>query len=85
MTFVTEFLISLRGIPRPSLAAIKASGYPVALEARADERDKRALTYIEQIFSSNSDNNKENPNLDDAIFLRSRVESVLDIALANYA
>jgi hypothetical protein len=39
------------------LAAIKASGYPVALEARADERDKRALTYIE-IFSSNSDNNK---------------------------
>ena len=46
MTFVTEFLISLRGIPRPSLAAINARGYPVALEARADERDKRALTYI---------------------------------------
>lgn len=59
MTFVTEFLISLRGIPRPNLAAIKASGYPVALEARADERDKRALTYIfEQIFSSDSDNIK---------------------------
>lgn len=58
MTFVTEFLISLRGIPRPSLAAMKARGYPVALEARADERDKRALTYIEQMFSSNSDNNK---------------------------
>ena len=58
MTFVTEFLISLRGIPRPSLAAIKANGYPVALEASADERDKRALTYIEQIFRSDSDNNK---------------------------
>ena len=58
MTLVTEFLISLRGIPRPSLAAIKASGYPVALEARADERDKRALTYIEQTFNSNADNNK---------------------------
>jgi hypothetical protein len=55
------------------------------LEAGADERDKRELTYIEQIFSSNSDNNKYNPNLDDAVFLRSRVESVLDIALANYA
>ena len=52
MTFVTEFLISLRGIPRPSLAAIKASGYPVALEARADERDKRALTCIKQIYSA---------------------------------
>ena len=47
-------------MPRPSLAAIKASGYPVALEARADERDKRALTYFEHInmFSSNSDDNK---------------------------
>jgi hypothetical protein len=59
VTFVTEFLISLRGIPRPSLAAIKASGYPVALEARADDRDKRALTYIiEQIFRFNSNNKK---------------------------
>ena len=58
MTFVTEFLISLRGIPRPNLAAIKASGYPVALEASADERDKRALTYIEQIVSFISDENK---------------------------
>jgi hypothetical protein len=58
VTFVTEFLISLRGIPRPSLAAINASGYPVALEARADERDKRALTYIEQRFSSNSNKSK---------------------------
>lgn len=58
MTFVTEFLISLRGIPRPNLAAIKASGYPVALEASADERDKRALTYIEQIVSFISDKNK---------------------------
>ena len=38
-TFMTEFSISLRGIPRPSLAAIKASRYPVALEARADKRD----------------------------------------------
>jgi hypothetical protein len=30
---------------------MKASGYPVALEAKADERDKRALTYIEQKLS----------------------------------
>ena len=52
MTFVTEFFISLRGIPRPSLAAIKASGYPVALEARAEERDKRALTYILNKYST---------------------------------
>lgn len=58
MTFVTEFLISLRGIPRPNFAAIKASGYPVALEARADERDRRALTYVEQILSSELDDNK---------------------------
>ena len=58
MTFVTEFLISFRGIPRPSFAAIKASGYPVALEARADERDKRALTYVQQMLSYNLDDNK---------------------------
>lgn len=73
MTFVTEFLISLRGIPRPSFAAIKASGYPVALEAKADERDRRALTYVVEMLSSNTYDNKRKPNLDDAIFLRRRI------------
>lgn len=55
MTLVTEFLISLSGIPRPSLAAMNASGYPVALEARAEERDRRALTLgVDNNLVSNS-------------------------------
>lgn len=48
MTLVTELRISLSGMPRPSLAAMKASGYPVALEASADERERRALTSMMQ-------------------------------------
>jgi len=31
-------------MPSLSLAAMKASGYPVALEAGADEQERRALT-----------------------------------------
>ena len=42
---MTEFLISLSGMPSPSFAAMNASGYPVDLDASADERESRALTY----------------------------------------
>jgi len=67
VTLVTEFLISCRGMLRPSLAAMNASGYPVALEARAEDLDRRAFTYggardRGQVV-------KENIYLDDAILL----------------
>ena len=52
MTLVTEFLISCRGMLRPSLAAINASGYPVALEARAEDLDRRAFTYGDSELAS---------------------------------
>ena len=47
-TFVTLFLISLSGMFNPSLAAVYASGYPVALLASAELRDRRALTSMMQ-------------------------------------
>ena len=37
-------MISFNGMPNPSFAAMKASGYPVAFDAKAEERDRRALT-----------------------------------------
>lgn len=48
---MTVFLISFSGIPSPSFAAMNASGYPVAFEARAEERERRALTFIVNIRS----------------------------------
>ena len=43
---VMELRSAARLYPRPSLAATSASGYPVALEARAELRERRALTSI---------------------------------------
>ena len=41
---VTEFLISSRLYPTAIFAATRAMGYPVALEASAEERLTRGLT-----------------------------------------
>ena len=40
MVFVTAFLISGKAAPKAILAATKANGYPVALEARALNEDE---------------------------------------------
>lgn len=42
---MTELVRSGRAFPRASLAATYARGYPVALEAKAEERDSLALTW----------------------------------------
>lgn len=79
---MTEFLISLSGMLRPSFAAIKARGYPVAFEARAEDRDKRALTYREHV--SNRHNTKlPSTDFDYAVFLRDRVKRILNVAFTN--
>jgi len=39
---------TVRGIPSASFAATNARGYPVAFEARADERERRAFTSMIQ-------------------------------------
>src|SRR6185436_4651954 len=46
VTFVMSFGISSRVYPIATLAAILAIGNPVALEARADERDTRGFISI---------------------------------------
>ncbi len=43
---VTVFVISSRVRPIAIFAATRAIGYPVALEARAEERETRGLTSI---------------------------------------
>lgn len=43
---VMAFSISGSVMPIPSLAATKARGYPVAFDARADDRLSRAFTYF---------------------------------------
>jgi hypothetical protein len=53
----------------------------VAFEASAEERDRRALTYLNVSTMLIGLNNET--NLNDAVFLRGRIQGILNIALAN--
>ena len=65
------------------MAAIKARGYPVAFEARAEDLDRRAFTCGKVCNPAQVVN--VNFYLDNAVFLRSRVQRVLDITFADHA
>jgi len=51
---VTEFRSSGKGLPRANFAATYASGYPVALDARAELRDSRAFTSMMKYWKKKS-------------------------------
>lgn len=55
----------------------------MAFEASADERDRRALTFLN--VSTMLIGLDDETNLDDAVFLRDRIQGILNIALANNA
>jgi hypothetical protein len=82
VTPVTEFLISVRGIPKQSFAATYARGYPVALLANAELLDSLAFT-LNTKFITFSRDYFDKFYLNNVIFIRIRAKGVLDVAFTN--
>ena len=55
------------------------------MEARAEERESRALTCAKETVSVRSRRAGNRAHLDDAVLLRVRVERVLNVALSDDA
>jgi len=82
---VIVFFNSGRENPRASLAATYASGYPVALDARAELLDSLALTSMMQYYHDIRAMSHVYRRGKGDHLVRVRVKSILDVTLPNNA
>lgn len=62
---------------------MNASGYPVAFDAKADERERRAFTW--SIFNTNGPDITTTTHFNDAVLTGRRIECILNVAFTNDA